>query len=74
LPDLSAYDFFLQGYLKSKMFQTHPEDLNNLKQRISVEINDISSAMLLCTTESVMNRPHQCINLDGQHLTGNKFE
>jgi hypothetical protein len=45
-PDLSACDFFLWGYLKSKVFPTRPADLNNLKQGIYEEINAISSAML----------------------------
>jgi hypothetical protein len=58
-PDLSACDFFLWGYLKSKVFQTRPAGLNKLKQRISEEINAISPAMLLRVMESVMNRVHQ---------------
>jgi hypothetical protein len=55
LPDLLACDFSLWGYLKSKVFQTHPADFNNLKQRTSEEINAISPAMLLRVMESVTN-------------------
>jgi hypothetical protein len=58
-PDLSACVFFLWGYLKSKVFQTRPADLINLKQRISERINAISPAMLLRVMESVMNLTHQ---------------
>jgi len=62
--------FFFWGYLKSGVFQTHPAGLNNLKQRISEEINAMSLAILLCIMESVTNWLHQCISLDGQHLMG----
>jgi len=68
--NLSACDFFLWGYFESKVFRTCLADLNNLKQRISEEINAISPAMLLHILESVMNQLRLCINLDGQQLTG----
>jgi hypothetical protein len=51
--DLSACDFFLWGYFKSKGFQTRPADLHNLKHRIYEEINAILPAMLLRIMESV---------------------
>jgi hypothetical protein len=57
-PDVSACDFFLWDYLKRKLFQTRQAYLDNLKQRISEEINAISPAMLLHVMECVMNRVH----------------
>ncbi|EFN65149.1 hypothetical protein EAG_00038, partial [Camponotus floridanus] len=33
-PDLSPLDFFLWGYLKSKVYKTNPRNLNNLRRRI----------------------------------------
>jgi hypothetical protein len=56
------------------VFQARPADLRNLKQTISDEINAIPPAMLLRLMESVLNRVHQCINLDGRHLTGVMFK
>lgn len=45
LPNLLACHFFLYGYLKKRVFQTCSADLQNLKQRISKEINVISPIM-----------------------------
>jgi len=41
-PDLAAPDFFLWGYLKSKVYSSHPIDLNALKQTSRDEITNIS--------------------------------
>lgn len=68
-PDLSDCDFLLLGYLESKVFQTRPTDLPNLEQRIYDEITAIPQAMLVRAMESVLNRVHQCISLDGRYLT-----
>ena len=38
LPDLSVCDFFLWGYLKSKVYCNKPRTLNDLKVAISEEI------------------------------------
>jgi hypothetical protein len=43
-PDLTACDFFLWGYLKHKVFETRPPDLDTLKQKIVEEINAIQAA------------------------------
>jgi hypothetical protein len=51
------------------VFQTRPADLHNHKQRIPDEINIIPLTMVVRVMESVLNRMHQCISLDG-HLTG----
>jgi len=46
LPDLSACDFFLWGYLKSKVYEKKPRTTVNLKQNIRDEVAAISPAML----------------------------
>jgi hypothetical protein len=69
-PDVSAYEFFAWGSLKSKVFQARPADLHNHKQRISDGINAIPPATLLRVMECVLNRVYQCIKIDGRHLTG----
>ena len=38
-PDLTPLDFFLWGYLKSKVYQTPPENLDELELRIRREMN-----------------------------------
>jgi len=37
-PDLTSLDFFLWGYLKSKVYVTKPQDLDDLRGRITREI------------------------------------
>jgi hypothetical protein len=66
----SAYDFVLWDDLKSKMFQILPADLHKLKQIISDEIDAIPPTILHGALGNVLNEVHQCINLDGRHLTG----
>jgi hypothetical protein len=69
-PDLTACDFFLWGYLKHKVFETCPQDLDTLKQRIVEEINAIQAATLSRVMENVVTRVCECIKWDGQHLSG----
>jgi hypothetical protein len=46
LLDLTASDFFVWGYLKSKVYSTRPTDLHALKQTIREEIAQISGETL----------------------------
>ena len=40
-PDLAAPDIFLWGYLKIKVYSSHPINLNDLKQTLHDEITNI---------------------------------
>jgi hypothetical protein len=44
-PDLSTYDYFLWGYLKSKVLISKPTTIEELKQRIKEEIAAIPEQM-----------------------------
>ena len=44
-PDLTATDFFLWGYLKSKIYGNKPETLEQLQQNIRYEIIEITLEM-----------------------------
>jgi hypothetical protein len=46
LPDLNACDFFLWGYLKSKVYEKKPRTMVALKQNIRDEVAAISPTML----------------------------
>ena len=37
-PDLTPCDFFLWGYLKSRVYQTPPQNLEDLRNRITAEV------------------------------------
>ena len=42
-PDLTPLDFFLWGYLKSKVYVTPPATLANLRKRISHEMGELEA-------------------------------
>jgi len=45
-PDLTPCDYFLWGYLKTKVFETSPRTIADLKQRIQDEVAAIPVEML----------------------------
>ena len=51
-PDLSAPDFFLWGYLKSKVYNNRPTDLHALKENIRVEIDKLLEETLQAVMRS----------------------
>lgn len=67
-PDLTPADFFLWGYLKSKVYNPLPSNLNVLKQRITEEINSIPRALLQRVIENFSSRLNECEEANGAHL------
>lgn len=69
-PDLTAPDFFLWGHLKARVFQTRPHSIQDLKNRIQAEVQEINETPGLL--QSVMNnfrvRLQQVIRYQGDHL------
>lgn len=70
-PDLTPLDFFLWGHLKSKIYSTEPESLEDLRQRIVNECRQITPEHL----QNVRNRFEQnlyyCMEANGaqfEHL------
>jgi len=68
LPDLTAPDFFLWGYLKSKVYSTGPTDLHALKENIREEIAKHSEETLQAVMRSFLTRAHMCTEEGGGHL------
>uniref|UniRef100_A0A8C5LJP9 DUF4817 domain-containing protein n=1 Tax=Leptobrachium leishanense TaxID=445787 RepID=A0A8C5LJP9_9ANUR len=73
-PDLTVCDFFLWGYLKSKVFEQRPPTLGELKRRIRLEIERIPQRMLRDAMGCFRNRLQECLNREGHHLTGVIFK
>ena len=69
-PDLSSCDYFLWGYLKSKVFATRPDTIQELKERIRTEIRAITPLVLRRVSENLQNRLTQCVQNNGRHLPG----
>ena len=71
-PDLTPCDFFLWGYLKSKVFQTPPDSIDDLKNRIVAEADRVKQNRNLIrrAVKDMVRRAHVCIDRDGGHVEG----
>lgn len=67
-PDLSPCDYFLWGYLKSKVYGNEPQDLAQLKRNIRTEIRNISPDLCRRVFANLRFRLEECIQYDGHHL------
>ncbi|CAK1578615.1 unnamed protein product [Parnassius mnemosyne] len=67
-PDLSPCDFFLWGFLKSRVYVNRPRTLQDLKNNIQEEIANITPALLQRVMTNTRNRYTQCIENKGRHL------
>lgn len=67
-PDLTPLDFFLWGYLKSKVYKTLPESLNDLRQRIIDGCNRITPAILANVRKEFEDRLFYCLEVNGHHF------
>ena len=66
--DLAPCDFFLWGYLKSKVYTHRPENLQAPKDDIRREIAAIRPAMTERVMRAFRKRLEECIANDGHHL------
>lgn len=67
-PDLTPPDFFLWGYLKSKVYVSNPQTIDELKANIRVEIITIPPEMLEKVMENAAKRAHFAVANKGGHL------
>ena len=68
-PDLTPCDFFLWGFLKSRVYVNRPSTLEDLKTNIQEEIANITPAMLARVMTNARNRFTQCMENGGRHLS-----
>jgi hypothetical protein len=73
-PDLSAPDYFLWGYVKSKVYKTHSANIDDLKQRIRECLQGIPNAMLQHVMASMPSRLQECVEQQDGHLQGVVFK
>ena len=71
--DLTPCDFFLWGYLKAKVYEL-PLTLEALKEAIRQEVAAITPEMILKVMDNYRERLHQCINIQGRHLSDVLFK
>lgn len=67
-PDLTGPDFFLWGYLKSKVYANKPQTIDQLKENIRNEIASITPDILKKVMDNAAIRVQCCIEENGGHL------
>jgi hypothetical protein len=72
-PDLNACDFFLWGYLKSKVYDKKPRTTEDLKQNIREEVAAIPPTMLQQVMQNFQKRLRERVDNNGRHLTDGIF-
>jgi len=69
-PDLTPCDFFLWGFVKSKVYVTPPQSIDDLSNRIRAAIRDIPADMIRRSVRSMLSRAELCIRKNGFHIEG----
>lgn len=67
-PDLTPLDFFLWGYLKSKVFVNRPNNMQELKERIRREVRVITPEMVGNVQREFIDRLGYCQAVNGAHF------
>ena len=67
-PDLTPLDFYLWGYLKSRVYQGSPKTLQDLKTAIGREIRRIPHETRVRVMAEVKHRADLCQSRNGRHL------
>ena len=67
-PDLTVTDFFLWGYLKSKVYASKSKTIDELKCNIRAEIAAITTEMLANAMQNARKRAAFCVSNGGGHL------
>lgn len=67
-PDLTPLDFFLWGYLKSKVYLNKPHNLEDLQNRITYEIRRITPEVIQNVQEEFLHRLAYCQEVGGWHF------
>ena len=68
-PDLNPCDYFLWGYLKSKVYTQRPRAVEELKDAIRHEIAAITPEMINRVIDHFHKRVNLCVDNHGKHLT-----
>ncbi|GFG40045.1 hypothetical protein Cfor_00135, partial [Coptotermes formosanus] len=73
-PDLSAFDFFLWGYLKQKVYVNRPNTIQGLKDNVRAHTARIPQATLWKVMHSVRQSVEFCLESGGAHLSDTIFK
>lgn len=67
-PDLTPLDFFLWGFVKEKVMAIAPTTVEDMRQRITRAVQEITPNMLLRVRNSFRNRVNKCLEKNGHHF------
>lgn len=67
-PDLSPLDFFLWGYLKDRVYEPAPKDINELKRAIKREMRKIQVDVCMSVIRNFRERVDLVVRQNGRHL------
>ena len=67
-PDLTPLDFFLWGFVKDQVYSTPVADLDDLKLRINLALQNVTINMLRNSWREVDNRLDICRATNGSHV------
>ena len=70
---LSLCDFFLWGFVKSKVYATKPRDIPELKERIFAAFEEITVEIRQKTILEYRDWLERVIEIDGGHIEVHNF-
>lgn len=73
-PDLTPLDFFYWPHIKEKVYASPPENLDDLRERITVAINNISIEQRENVLRKIVEKYDLCIQQNGGHFEHFNYE
>ncbi|KAL7630171.1 UNVERIFIED_CONTAM: hypothetical protein RMT77_019690 [Armadillidium vulgare] len=73
-PDITPCDYFLWGYLKSRVYVNQPRTITDLKRNIQSEIDNISPDLCNKVFNNLQTRLQRTVEMDGKYLDGIIFK
>lgn len=67
-PDLTPLDFFYWGHIKEKVYRTKPQNLDDLSDRITQAVNNITPLKMNNVLREFQERIHLCQEANGNHF------
>ena len=69
-PDLTPCDFYLWGHVKSKVYISPPQTLNELQRRITTAFDDLKSnpRLIRRVIRKMRDKCQKCLDTDGRHV------
>ena len=68
LPDLTPRGFFLWGFLKSKVYSTQPQNLEELEQKIRALCELVTQDLLQSVGQECVKRWLKCLEIGDSHV------